>query len=58
MVREMIVDSHESEVLDADRREAPYTCQYCGRPSWLEPNDQTPPPDYCHESDHGSPDDE
>lgn len=43
---------------NADRQEPPYTCQYCGSPSWLHPSDQTPPPDYCHESDHGSADDE
>lgn len=34
--------------------QAPYTCRYCGRPSWLEPIDQSPPPDYCHDSDHGT----
>lgn len=32
----------------------PYQCKYCGAPSWYEPADQIPPPDYCHESDHGS----
>lgn len=37
------------------RGKAPYTCRYCGRPSWLEPVDQSPPPDYCHDSDHGMP---
>jgi hypothetical protein len=31
----------------------PFTCKFCGAPSWIEPSDQTPPPDYCHESDHG-----
>ena len=34
----------------------PYTCKYCGQPSWLDPADQTPPVDYCHPSDHGEPD--
>ena len=34
----------------------PYTCKYCGQPSWLDPADQTPPVDYCHPSDHGDPD--
>lgn len=34
---------------------APYRCQFCGQPSWYAPEDQTPPPDYCHESDHGEP---
>ena len=33
--------------------EPEFTCKYCGRPSYLEPIDQSPPPDYCHESDHG-----
>lgn len=32
---------------------APFTCKFCGAPSWFEPIDQVPPPDYCHESDHG-----
>ena len=36
---------------------APYTCKYCGCPSYLEPGEQEMPADYCHESDHGSPDD-
>ncbi len=31
----------------------PYVCRYCGVPSWVEPCDQSPPPSYCHESDHG-----
>jgi len=34
---------------------APFTCKFCGAPSWFEPIDQVPPPDYCHESDHGEP---
>lgn len=34
---------------------AEFTCKYCGRPSHLDPVDQTPPVDYCHESDHGEP---
>lgn len=32
-----------------------FVCKYCGMPSYLEPIDQTPPSDYCHESDHGYP---
>lgn len=36
----------------------PYRCIFCGAPSWVDPSDQTPPPDYCHESDHGEPDEE
>ncbi len=35
----------------------PYTCKFCGAPSWLDPSEQAPPPDYCHESDHGDPED-
>lgn len=35
----------------------PYTCKFCGAPSQLEPIDQTPPPDYCHPSDHEAEDD-
>jgi hypothetical protein len=34
---------------------APHRCQFCGSPSWVDPSDQSPPPDYCHESDHGEP---
>lgn len=37
--------------------EAPFTCKYCGAPSWVDPSDQSPPPDYCHESDHGTEED-
>lgn len=58
MVREAIVDNHESEQLEAGKRKPPYICQFCGCPSWYEPSEQDPPVDYCHESDHGSPDDE
>lgn len=36
---------------------APFRCRFCGADSWIDPSDQTPPPDYCHESDHGSDDD-
>jgi len=35
----------------------PYTCKFCGAPSWIDPSEQSPPPDYCHESDHGDPED-
>jgi hypothetical protein len=31
----------------------PYRCQFCGAPSWIEPHEQSMPPSYCHESDHG-----
>lgn len=33
-------------------REAPFTCKHCGMPSRIDPSDQSPPPDYCHEIDH------
>ena len=33
----------------------PFRCLFCGHPSWVDPSDQSPPPDYCHESDHGDP---
>ena len=36
---------------------APFTCVFCGLPSFLDPSDQSPPPDYCHESDHGTSED-
>ncbi len=36
-------------------KKPPYKCKFCGAPSWVDPSDQTPPPDYCHESDHGTP---
>ena len=49
-------------VLPLDRRqyrpEPPYHCRFCGAPSRREPSEQTPPPDYCHPEDHGSPDDD
>jgi len=31
----------------------PFTCRFCGAPSWFDPADQSLPADYCHESDHG-----
>lgn len=33
----------------------PYECQFCGAPSWLDESEQTAPVDYCHEGDHGEP---
>lgn len=36
----------------------PYACIFCGAPSWVDPSDQTRPPAYCHEADHGSPDED
>lgn len=35
---------------------APYRCRFCGALSWLHPVDQLPPSDYCHQGDHGEPD--
>lgn len=32
----------------------PFVCKFCGAPSWIDPSDQEPPTDYCHENDHGS----
>lgn len=32
---------------------APHACIFCGSPSWIDPSDQTRPPAYCHDSDHG-----
>lgn len=29
-----------------------YACKYCGSPSEKEPDEQSPPPDYCHPVDH------
>ena len=29
-----------------------FECLYCGRPSAVDPSDQSTPADYCHESDH------
>ncbi len=44
---------NESGFLAAGAHEAPFTCKYCGIPSWIDSSDQSPPPDYCHEIDHG-----
>jgi hypothetical protein len=49
-VREM----NESGFLVAEKLEAPFTCKYCGLPSWIAPSDQSPLADYCHEIDHGT----
>ena len=32
----------------------PYNCKFCGAGSWIPPEDQEAPPDYGHESDHGT----
>ena len=48
---------NESGFLIVGEHEAPYTCKYCGMPSWIDPSDQSPPPDYCHEIDHGTAED-
>lgn len=36
---------------------APYTCKFCGTPSWRAPSEQELPPSYCHEEDHRNPSD-
>ena len=40
------------EDLRSFRTEPAYRCKYCGAQSEVHPQDQRPPPDYCHESDH------
>lgn len=47
----------DSDLLITRDHEAPFTCKYCGMPSWIDPSDQSPPPDYCHEVDHGTEED-
>ena len=48
---------NESGFLVIGEQEAPFTCKYCGLPSWIDPSDQSLPPDYCHEIDHGTAED-
>lgn len=54
------VEANATEILKElnGHNAAPYRCVFCGSPSWYAPEDQTPPPNYCHESDHGTPDTE
>lgn len=33
-----------------------YVCPWCGRPSYIEPDEQPLPADYCGDDDHGQPD--
>jgi hypothetical protein len=33
---------------------APFRCAFCGAPSWVLPEEQVAPSDYCHPEDHGS----
>lgn len=35
--------------------EAPHNCPWCGADAWRDPSDIDPPVDYCHEGDHGTP---
>lgn len=35
-----------------DMKPTPYTCKFCGLPSQVPPEDQEAPPDYCHDGDH------
>jgi len=46
-----------ASIKSVGEQEAPFTCKYCGQPSWIDPSDQSPPPDYCHEIDHGTAED-
>lgn len=48
---------NESGFRLANKNNAPFTCKYCGTPSWIDPSDQYPPSDYCHEIDHGTEED-
>lgn len=37
-----------------NKKEAPFTCKYCCQPSWIDPYDQSPPPDtnsYLHKNE-------
>ena len=45
------------EYKSVGEQEASFACKYCGQPSWIDPSDQSPPPDYCHEIDHGTAED-
>ena len=36
------------------KEDAPFVCKHCGSPSQVDPSDQSPPPDICHEVDHKS----
>lgn len=35
--------------------EKPFDCLFCGSSTWVDPSDQSPPADYCHDDDHGAP---
>lgn len=51
-------DPHVRAILFAETLRGaspPYRCTFCGSPSWIDPSDQTPPPDICHDADHGRP---
>lgn len=39
-----------------NRIDPPYRCNFCGERSFIHPQDQEPPPSYCHPVDHGTPD--
>ncbi len=47
---------NESGYLIIGEHEALFTCKYCEMPSWIDPSDQSPPPDYCLEIDSTSDD--
>lgn len=48
----------KARAIIGEHAKPPHTCQFCGAPSWLDPIDQCAPADYCHESDHGEPDEQ
>lgn len=52
-----LYSANDSVFLIAGNHEAPFTCKYCGLQSWIDPSDQSHPPDYCHEIDHGTKED-
>lgn len=37
---------------DAPSHHQEHLCKYCGQPSDIDPSDQSPPVDYCHDTDH------
>lgn len=47
--------SAEAPEVGSGQGAPPFRCKVCSAPSWVNPSDQTPPPDYCHPEDHGEP---
>lgn len=55
-----MIEEHNTEDIESNavgNMQAPFRCKYCGADSWIDPSDQSPPPDYCHEIDHGTEED-